>query len=66
MARPSESGKSRLIKGTLLYLWEELKTLNRMKIRALTRMISGYLKMKYRDQKKLTERRNSDFPSSGR
>ena len=58
MAHLNESGKSRLIKGTLLYLWEELKTLNRIKIRALARIISGYIKMKYRDQKQITSRRN--------
>lgn len=66
MARQIESGKSRLIKGTLLYLWEEVKTLNRMKIKALTKIISGYIKMKYRDQKKLPTRRNSDYSTSGR
>jgi hypothetical protein len=58
MAQVNESGKSRLIKGSLLYLWEEIKTLNRMKVKALARIISGYIKMKYRDQKRLTSNRN--------
>jgi len=50
----NESGKARLIKGSLLYLWEEVKTLNRMKMKALARIISGYIRMKYRDQKRIT------------
>ena len=58
MAQVNESGKSRLIKGSLLYLWEEIKTMNRMKLKALARIISGYIKMKYRDQKRLTSNRN--------
>lgn len=56
MPQKIESGKTRLIKGSLLYLWEEIKTLNRMKIKALTRIISGYVRMKYRDQKRIANR----------
>ncbi|MFP5384507.1 MAG: hypothetical protein ACLGHN_00410 [Bacteriovoracia bacterium] len=58
MANRIESGKSRLVKGSLLYLWEELKTLNRTKFRALARIISGYFRMKL-DQRKLISRRKS-------
>lgn len=47
MTRDHESGKVRVIKGSLLYFWEELKTLNMRKLKALFRIISGYLKMKF-------------------
>lgn len=47
-----ESGKVRLIKGSLLYFWEELKTMNMVKLKALLRIISGYVRMKFMDQKK--------------
>lgn len=46
MAKRKESGKSRLIKGSLLYLWEELKTMNVTKFKALYRIGTGYLRMK--------------------
>lgn len=65
MANKTESGKSRLIKGALLYAWEELKTLNWTKIRALSTILSGYFKMKYRDQKRITSNRSRDY-STGR
>lgn len=59
-----ESGKSRLVKGTLLYLWEEIKTMNRVKFRALKTILSGYIRMKYRD-KRIKGPRNS-LSSNGR
>lgn len=46
MTKKNESGKSRLIKGGLLYAWEELKTMNVTKFKALYRIGTGYLKMK--------------------
>ena len=46
MTKKVESGKARLIKGSLLYLWEEIKTLNMTKFKALYRIGTGYLKMK--------------------
>ena len=58
MANRMESGKSRLVKGSLLYLWEEVKTLNRAKIKALMRILSGYIRMKL-DQKKLIDYRKN-------
>lgn len=51
MPRISESGKSHLIKGSLQFLWEEVKTLNKFKIKALKRIVTGYFKMKFRDKK---------------
>lgn len=47
MTKKVESGKSRLIKGSLLYAWEELKTMNMTKMKALYRIGTGYLKMKF-------------------
>lgn len=61
MTKKIESGKARLIKGSLLFLWEELKTMNRMKIRAIFRILSGYLGMKIQKNKKITHRRNLDL-----
>ena len=61
-----ESGKSRLIKGSLLYLWEELKTMNMVKMKALYRIGSGYVKMKFFAPKKSkTEPRKIEAPSRG-
>ena len=65
MPNKIESGKSRLIKGALLYAWEELKTMNWAKLKALARILSGYFKMKYQDHKRLTSGRNRDY-STGR
>lgn len=47
MTKKVESGKSRLIKGSLLYLWEELKTMNMTKFKALYRIGTGYIRMKF-------------------
>ena len=46
MTKKVESGKARLIKGSLLYLWEEMKTMNMTKFKALYRIGTGYIKMK--------------------
>lgn len=46
MTKKVESGKSRMIKGSLLYAWEELKTMNMTKFKALYRIGTGYVKMK--------------------
>lgn len=46
MTKKIESGKMRLVKGSLLFLWEEIKTMNRIKMRALFRILSGYIRMK--------------------
>jgi hypothetical protein len=48
MEETKPSGKTTLIQGALRFLWEELKTLNRMKFRSLARMGRGYWKMKNR------------------
>jgi hypothetical protein len=66
MTKKNESGKSKLIKGSLLYLWEDIKTLNRVKLRALYKIMTGYLIMRFRDQKKLTHHRNLDLSPDGR
>jgi hypothetical protein len=52
MTKKLESGKSRLVKGSLLFLWEELKSMNRIKLRALFWILSGHIRMKN------TKRRN--------
>lgn len=51
MPKDYQSGRSRIIKGALLYLWEEIKTMNRTKFRALSVILTGYIRMKFRDQK---------------
>jgi len=66
MTNKLESGKTRLIKGSLLYAWEELKTMNMVKFRALGRILSGYLRMKFSDKKPISDSRNSDFSLNGR
>lgn len=66
MTKKLESGKSRLIKGSLLYAWEELKTMNMIKFRALGRILNGYIRMKFRDSKPSTGSRNSDYSLNGR
>lgn len=62
--KKNDSGKKRFIKGTVLYLWEELKTMNQAKIHALKAIITGYLKMK-KNQKRITSNK-SNYPSGGR
>lgn len=52
MTKKVESGRSRLIKGSLLYLWEEVKTMNLAKFKALYRMGTGYVRMKLIGPKK--------------
>lgn len=47
------SGKIRLIRGALLYLWEEIKTMNMVKFKALCIMLNGYFRLKFTDQKKI-------------
>lgn len=49
MTKKNESGKARLIKGGLLYFWEEMKTMNVTKFKALYRIGTGYLKMRIAD-----------------
>jgi hypothetical protein len=57
MANRKDSGKVILFKGTMSYLWEEIKTINRRKLSALRRILAGYIRMKFSDQKKITNRR---------
>ena len=52
MTKKNESGKSRLIKGSLLYAWEEAKTLNMNKFKALYRIGTGYIKMRFAEFRK--------------
>ncbi len=63
MTKKIESGKARLIKGSLLFFWEELKTMNRMKLRALMRILSGYFRMRVQNNRRLANRRNLDHLS---
>lgn len=58
--KKNESGKVTLMKGSFRLFWEELKTMNMMKFKALTRIASGYFRMKYKDSKK------SDFSLDNR
>ncbi len=51
MIRRKLSGKTRLVLGSLSYLKEEIKTLNRAKMRALKKIISGYIEMKFNQRK---------------
>lgn len=54
------SGRTRLILGALTYLKEEFKTLNLKKIKALGKILSGYVEMKFRpSKKKLSQRKLS-------
>ncbi len=53
MAKARESGKKQFIKGSLIYLWEELKTLNRRKLQALVKILKGFLRMKWQKHKKI-------------
>jgi hypothetical protein len=60
MAKKESNGKTELWKGAMVYLWEELKTMNRVKFRALRIMASGYVKMKLKRARKSKARpRNS-------
>lgn len=52
MGKTRESGKLTLMKGTIEYLWEEVKTMNRRKLKALSRIMIGYLRMRFREQKR--------------
>lgn len=65
MTKKVESGKVRLIKGSLLYAWEELKTMNMVKFRALGRIISGYIGMKFAGKKHVSAH-NSDLSLNDR
>lgn len=62
----NETGKMRVIKASLLYLWEEIKTMNLTKLKALTRILTGYIKMKFLDHPQKSNTRKSDFSLDGR
>lgn len=47
----AKSGKAKLIKGSAKYLWEEMKTMNKRKFKAMGEMASGYLSMKMNRKK---------------
>jgi hypothetical protein len=55
MIKRNEKGKARLIKGTLLYIWEDIKTMNRVKFRALLKILSGYFRMKLKEPKRIVK-----------
>lgn len=61
MAKVMESGRANVIKGSLLYLWEEMKTMNRTKFRALSTILSGYFRMKFREGSKNTKSKANDY-----
>ncbi len=50
MDQQKQSGKARLIKGSLKYLWEEVKTLNPKKLHAIGSMVGGYFSMKFKNK----------------
>jgi hypothetical protein len=50
MAKTKDSGRKRLLKGTLKYLWEEAKTMNAPKAKAMGTLLQAYVRMK-RDKK---------------
>lgn len=52
MANRAKTGKAQLIKGSIIYIWEEIKTLNKTKLKALKIMFAGYIQMKLIDRKK--------------
>lgn len=62
MARNKDSGKKELMKGTMHYLWEEAKTMNRSKARAMKSMLKGYIKMKLEKKEPKKIQRNSISP----
>lgn len=39
--------RSQLMKGMARFAWEELKTMNREKLSALGKILSGYLRMRF-------------------
>ncbi len=61
MAKVMESGKAHVIKGSLVYLWEELKTMNRTKFRALSTIFMGYFKMRFREDRPEKKTKTSDY-----
>ena len=63
MLRKLESGKLTLLKGSMNYAWEELKTLNTKKVQALATIMKGYFKMKFKD-KKMNEQKKSSYDTS--
>lgn len=58
MATRKDSDRSKLLKGTARYAWEEIKTMNRHKAKALGSMLSGYIGMKL--NKKKTKPKKTD------
>jgi len=52
MEKHHQSGKSLVIQGSIVYFWEELKTLSWSKLSALTRILRGLLKMKFHSKKR--------------
>lgn len=53
MPHYKESGKVTLVKGSLAFMWEELKTLNFKKLRAMSKILVGYVRMRYFGTKRL-------------
>ena len=47
MKQEKESGKRSMVKGLFRFFWEELKTLNSAKLKSLSLIATGYLRMKY-------------------
>lgn len=58
----AKSGKAKLIKGSATYLWEEMKTMNKRKFKAMGEMASGYLSMKLSSGKKKSSSTSSHVP----
>jgi hypothetical protein len=52
-----ESARVKFAFGVLRLLWEELKTLNRVKIKSLYKIAVGYIRMKYFKPKKIPKKK---------
>lgn len=58
-SKPSfkESGRVKFAFGVLRLLWEELKTLNRVKLKSLYQIAVGYIRMKYFKPKSIPKKK---------
>jgi hypothetical protein len=52
-----ESGRTKFALGVLRLLWEELKTLNWVKIKSLYKIAVGYIRMKYLKPKRIPKKK---------
>lgn len=52
-----ESGRVKFVFGVLRLLWEELKTLNWVKIKSLYKITVSYIRMKYFKPKRISHKK---------